>query len=149
MRTILQPKQVLKDYCRHRRYTGPTFYLAREEKVDLHKHYTIQVLINDVITAEATGLSRRNAEFKAALNAVLFIGQNDPSILENVQFDAYTRSSFGRSISVDQISKFNRFGSLSSMIPSHFSSASPSIDGIDSLTIHDDCMSYLPLSGAY
>lgn len=136
MATVLLPKQRLKDYCRRKRLSQPRFILTDEQKIKLHKHYTIQVSINDIVTAEGRGLSRRIAEFKAALNALNVISQNDPSILENHGGDKYNRS-FGRSYSLDQITRNSRSDSSFSITNGQFS-ASPSIDGIYPLNENDD-----------
>ncbi|OTF80422.1 hypothetical protein BLA29_001806 [Euroglyphus maynei] len=150
---VSRPKQVVKDYCHHKHYKGPIYYLTHEEKVDLHKHYTVQLLINDVIYSKGIGLSRRNAEFKAALEAIRLFHENDPSsILElikqtnNRSFGSLRRlRPMNRSFSADFISKANRADSFASMANGHYDpndgrqSTTPSIDGIDSITLKSDC----------
>lgn len=146
MAATLLPKQRLKDYCRRKQYSAPLYILTDEEKIDLHKHYTIQVSINGLVTADGRGLSRRIAEFKAAMNAMQLIGQSDPSVFDNPSSHKFGRSlGFGRSFSVDQISRAQRTDSMPSMMslaigPGQFSSAAPSIDGIDSLTENGDSL---------
>lgn len=152
MATTLLPKQRLKDYCRKKQLPSPIYVLTDEEKIDLHKHYTIQVCINNVVTAEGRGLSRRIAEFKAAMNAMYLIGQNDPTVFDNNRPQKFGRLSLGRSFSVDQISRAKRTDSMPSMMSlamgqGQYSSAAPSIDGIDALTENNDslCM-YINIS---
>lgn len=145
MATTLLPKQRLKDYCRKKHLPSPIYVLTDEEKIDLHKHYTIQVVINDVVTAEGKGLSRRIAEFKAAMSAMYLIGQNDPTVFDNNRPQKFGRLSFGRSFSVDQISRAQRTDSMPSMMSlalgqGQYSSAAPSIDGIDALTENNDSL---------
>ncbi|KAJ6218557.1 hypothetical protein RDWZM_009714 [Blomia tropicalis] len=147
MTTILLPKQHLKDYCRRKQYSLPVYVLTDEEKIDLHKHYTIQVSVNGLITAEGRGLSRRIAEFKAAQNAINLIGQSDSSVFENHGSHKFGRSMIGRSFSVDQISRAKRTDSIPSMISlaigtGQYDSTTPSIDGIDSFGENGDCTSY-------
>ena len=137
--TTLLPKQRLKDYCRRKQYLPPKYILTNEEKIDLHKHYTIQVCVNGLLTAEGRGLSRRIAEFKAAMNAIIVIGQSDPSVFDNHGSHKFGRSLLGRSFSVDHISRSQRTDSMPSIMSlavgtGQYSSAAPSIDGIDSLT---------------
>lgn len=146
MTTILLPKQHLKDYCRRKQYSLPVYVLTDEEKIDLHKHYTIQVSVNGLITAEGRGLSRRIAEFKAAQNAINLIGQSDSSVFENHGSHKFGRSMIGRSFSVDQISRAKRTDSIPSMISlaigtGQYDSTTPSIDGIDSFGENGDCTS--------
>lgn len=128
MAQVLLPKQRLKEYCRRKRLHQPLYVLTEEEKIKLHKYYTVQVTINGLVTAEGRGLSRRNAEFKAALNALNVIGQSDPSILESNSY----RPSIGRSLSLDPIGRSNRSDSIPSMISMSVSqfSAAPSNEAI-------------------
>ncbi len=145
MAATLLPKQRLKDYCRKKRLPSPIYKLISDEKIDLHKHYTIQVCINDVVTTEGRGLSRRIAEFKAAMSAMYLIGQSDPTVFDNNRPPKFGRLSLGRSFSVDHISRAQRTDSMPSMMslavgPGQFSSAGPSIDGIDSLTENNDSL---------
>ena len=149
---VTRPKQVIKDYCRQKHYKGPIYYLTHEEKVDLHKHYTVQLWINDNFNAKGIGLSRRNAEFKAALEAIQLFHENDPSILELIKqsndrsFGSLRRRRpINRSFSVDYISNANRADSFASMANGHYDandgrqSVTPSMDGIDSITLKSDC----------
>ena len=145
MTTTLLPKQRLKDYCRRKQHSQPAYILTDEEKIDLHKHYTIQVCVDGLVTAEGRGLSRRIAEFKAAMAAMNMIGQSDPSVFDNPTSTKFSRSAFGRSFSMDQISRAKRTDSIPSMMSfamgtGQFSSAAPSIDGIDNLTENGDSL---------
>ncbi|XP_027200773.2 uncharacterized protein LOC113794830 [Dermatophagoides pteronyssinus] len=159
---VSRPKQVIKEYCRQKHLKGPVYYLTHEEKVDLQKHYTVQLLIDDMLLAKGIGLSRRNAEFKAALEAIRLFHENDPSILELINQTNNDRSfgslrrrrpsrndhlSMNRSFSVDYISKANRVDSFTSMANGHYDpndgrqSITPSIDGIDSITLKSHSLS--------
>nr|XP_046917489.1 uncharacterized protein DDB_G0271670-like [Dermatophagoides farinae] len=156
---VTRPKQVIKDYCRQKHYKGPIYYLTHEEKVDLHKHYTVQLWINDNFNAKGIGLSRRNAEFKAALEAIQLFHENDPSILELIKqsndrsFGSLRRRRpINRSFSVDYISNANRADSFASMANGHYDandgrqSVTPSMDGIDSITLKSDYSNVMALS---
>lgn len=134
---IFSPKQVLKNYCHHNKYNGPIYFLVHEEKINVQKHYTVQLMINNEVVAKATGLSRRIAEFMAAQKAISDIGKHDATIFNFIKKDRYGK--INRSYSAGYLSQTDRTDSFASVTTSHCPSASPSIDAIDSMTIESNC----------
>jgi len=71
MSTDLREAKIrLRSYCVENQYEKPTYERISKTKEGVRKIYTVRVSIDGVIAAEGNGVSRRIAEYKAAINAL-------------------------------------------------------------------------------
>jgi len=75
---ITESKIKLKSYCVENGYENPSYEKISKVKEGVRKFYKVRVSVDGLITTEGEGVSKRIAEYKAAINAL-----NDLNVIKN------------------------------------------------------------------
>lgn len=67
---LVNAKKRLKEFCKEMNISKPQYRMVKKTIIERKKFYTVQLIIDDIITIYGVDISRRLAKYRAALNAI-------------------------------------------------------------------------------